>query len=123
MGSVLAIENLFSTPAELAGMLGRLPDEDVGVCLDVGHAHALSRTPLESWFELLGDRIVQFHVHDNHGVWDEHLGVGQGSIDFDAFSRLAAGLGRDLPWVIEARDEAAARLSVGVLRQGATGGV
>ena len=32
----------------------------------------------------LGSRIVQVHVHDNHGLKDEHLWPGDGSIDWPA---------------------------------------
>jgi len=116
-GATLAVENFFATPAALAGFVDQLPSEGLGICLDLGHAHALSRTPLAEWFALLGPRIVQFHLHDNHGGWDEHLAVGDGTVDYAAFYALSAALGRDIPHVIEGRDAEAAEASVWRLRQ------
>jgi sugar phosphate isomerase/epimerase len=56
----------------------------LGFCLDVGHQHCFSRTPLSDWLKSLGDRLREIHLHDNDGNGDTHLPVGQGSIDFDA---------------------------------------
>ena len=106
------MENFFATPDALGAFIEQLPSEGLGVCLDLGHAHALSRTPLAAWFARLGPRIAQFHLHDNHGVWDEHLAVGDGTVDYTAFDALSLALGRDIPHVIEGRDVAAAELSV-----------
>jgi sugar phosphate isomerase/epimerase len=33
----------------------------------------------------LGDRIGQIHVHDNNGLLDEHLPVGEGNFPFQIF--------------------------------------
>jgi sugar phosphate isomerase/epimerase len=38
--------------------------------------------PLEDWVGVLGPRLLEIHLHDNHGDADEHLPLGQGSIDF-----------------------------------------
>ena len=49
----------------------------LGFCLDVGHAnlnHAVD--------EFLRERPEHVHLHDNHGVWDEHAACGSGDIDF-----------------------------------------
>jgi sugar phosphate isomerase/epimerase len=111
LGSRVAVENLFAGPKALAAFLERLP-ASARVCLDVGHAHALSRTPLEAWVERLAPRVVQLHLHDNDGSWDQHLAVGEGSIDWQATLAHARALGEGTYWVIEARDEAAARRSL-----------
>src|SRR6185437_11221267 len=53
---------------------------DVGLCLDVGHAHFGEgvRTTLEQW----KPHIFSSHIHDNHGQQDEHLWPGDGTIDW-----------------------------------------
>ena len=59
------------------------------VCLDVGHANieGLEETKDPKliydacYLEKLKERIVQFHLHDNHGLCDEHLFPGEGTID------------------------------------------
>jgi sugar phosphate isomerase/epimerase len=54
----------------------------VGVCLDLGHAHIT--TGVRDALATLSTRIVSVHAHDNHGMKDEHLWPGDGTIDFPA---------------------------------------
>jgi sugar phosphate isomerase/epimerase len=52
--------------------------KDVGVCLDVGHAHlggGIAAAVAE-----LKPLIRSTHIHDNHGQKDEHLWPGDGTI-------------------------------------------
>ncbi len=85
----LAIENVYEkTPRMLVRLLDRFRDPRVGWCLDPGHAHAFSHTPLNEWLNTLGDRIRVVHVHDNRGSSDEHLAVGDGTIDFGMVFRF-----------------------------------
>ncbi len=53
--------------------------DDIGVCLDLGHAHL--ETGVEAPSETLRPLIRSVHVHDNHGMKDEHLWPGEGNID------------------------------------------
>ena len=53
---------------------------NVGVCLDLGHAHVT--VGVAEAIGTLGARIASVHVHDNHGVKDEHLWPGDGTIDW-----------------------------------------
>ena len=43
-----------------------------GFCLDIGHLLLLGVDPCES-IEMLGDRLVTLHVHDNDGCGDDHV--------------------------------------------------
>lgn len=83
LGVRLLVENLLSdptTPEHLVTILemGRLPN--IGVCLDLGHAHLT--VGVSGAIGTLGYRIASVHVHDNHGNKDEHLWPGDGSIDW-----------------------------------------
>ena len=81
LGFRLVLENVWEEkPEELAGLLEGL--DDVGFCLDVGHANVFSRVDLIGWLEVLGPHLTALHLHDNHGTWDDHLAIGQGGIDF-----------------------------------------
>jgi sugar phosphate isomerase/epimerase len=93
LGVRLLIENLLSdatTPEHLMTILemGHLPN--VGVCLDMGHAH-INQSVAEA-IGTLGDRIASVHVHDNHGAKDEHLWPGDGTIDWPAAAKALNGL-------------------------------
>ena len=83
LGVRLLVENLLSEPTMPERLLtilemGHLPN--VGICLDLGHAHI--STGVAAAIATAGDRIVSSHVHDNHGVKDEHLWPGDGTIDW-----------------------------------------
>jgi sugar phosphate isomerase/epimerase len=85
LGVRLLVENLVSevtTPERLITILDMGHLDNVGVCLDLGHAHIT--VGIEAAIASLGARIVEVHVHDNHGQKDEHLWPGDGTIDWPA---------------------------------------
>jgi sugar phosphate isomerase/epimerase len=51
-------------------------------CLDVGHLGAFAQVELHDWLATLGQWLGQLHLHDNHGIRDEHLPIGKGNFDF-----------------------------------------
>jgi sugar phosphate isomerase/epimerase len=82
-GCRLMIENVYEhRPAEILELFERLRRREVGLCLDCGHLAAFGRAPMEEWLQVLGAFIGQLHLHDNGGQKDDHLALGQGSIDF-----------------------------------------
>jgi len=84
----LLLENVWELGPQLhQGLFARLPSSYFGFCLDVGHQHSFSRTPLLDWLQSLGDHLREIHIHDNDGSGDLHLPVGQGTIDFDSLFR------------------------------------
>ncbi len=55
-----------------------------GVCLDTGHAQQAGHR-VEDAVRMLGTRIKHLHLQDNHGgPIDEHLPLGDGTIDWPA---------------------------------------
>jgi sugar phosphate isomerase/epimerase len=79
------VENLTSsptTPEHLIEILTIGHLDSIGVCLDLGHAHIT--IGVREAIATLGGRIAQVHVHDNHGLKDEHLFPGDGTIDWPA---------------------------------------
>ncbi len=84
LGVKLLIENLegdVACPAHLIEILVSGHLTDIGVCLDVGHAHLGEGIPAA--FSELRDRIRSSHLHDNKGDKDTHLWPGDGTIDWD----------------------------------------
>jgi sugar phosphate isomerase/epimerase len=95
LGVRVLVENLTSdatTPENLMNVLDVAHLDQIDVCLDLGHAH-ISPGIAEA-VGIFGKRIVEVHVHDNHGVRDEHLWPGDGTIDWtaalDALKQLPA---------------------------------
>jgi sugar phosphate isomerase/epimerase len=135
------LQNEVATPENLLAILKTGHFDSVGVCLDVGHLHlsqdfssaskpgapssaAASSPPkvgsdsgVAAAIELLGSRIAQVHLHDNHGAFahssemkDEHLWPGNGSIDWPAVTSALATLPAATPGLLEIavdRDEPA----------------
>jgi sugar phosphate isomerase/epimerase len=71
-------EFLCRDPGELFGMVDGI--EGTGVTIDIGHAHTVGR--VREYLPFLS-RASHLHIHDNHGMSDEHLAIGAGTIDWD----------------------------------------
>lgn len=99
----IALENIFEEePSTLLQVLERINDPLVGHCFDSGHFNMFATVTLQQWFAVLGDRIVESHLHDNHGQADEHLPVGEGEIDFDLVTTLLKQYAPEAVWTLEA---------------------
>jgi sugar phosphate isomerase/epimerase len=102
LGVRLLVENLLNeatTPEHLVSILQIGHLSNVGVCLDVGHAHI---TPgIAEAIASLGNRIISVHVHDNHGTKDEHLWPGEGTIDWPPTAEALKALAKPPATVLE----------------------
>ena len=84
---------------------------DMKICFDIGHANTTKQ--MNEMIDLLGDRIRNVHIHDNNGDNDDHMTIGDGSIDFKpVLKRLSKYKGN---YVIEARTMESAVVSKGRL--------
>ncbi|MGA8044435.1 MAG: sugar phosphate isomerase/epimerase family protein, partial [Terracidiphilus sp.] len=85
LGVRILVENLLNeptTPEHLMLILEMGHLDQAGLCLDLGHAHMMEG--VAQALATMGPRIASVHVHDNHGVKDEHLWPGEGTIDWAA---------------------------------------
>jgi sugar phosphate isomerase/epimerase len=113
-GVTIALENTpgeLATPANLRQFLAETRLTDLRLCFDIGHAH-LSDGVAKS-LEIMRDLVVTAHIHDNHGLKDEHLapyeaaaGDGKptgasGSIDWKA----ALAELKSIPLVFELKEQ------------------
>ncbi|MGC2162366.1 MAG: sugar phosphate isomerase/epimerase family protein [Silvibacterium sp.] len=84
LGVKLLVENLqneVTHPANLLEIIHTGHFRDIGVCLDVGHAHlGEGVAPILAELKPL---LRSSHLHDNHGERDEHLWPGEGTIAWD----------------------------------------
>jgi sugar phosphate isomerase/epimerase len=102
LGVRLLVENLLSdptTPENLMTVLTTGHLKNVGVCLDLGHAHVT--VGVAQAIATFGSRIVSVHVHDNHGEKDEHLWPGDGTIDWPATAEALKALAEPPATVLE----------------------
>lgn len=103
-------------PVPIVELMRRIDNPRVGVCLDIGHVE-YSRVSLEEWFEALEGRIGYLHLSDNQGLFDDHLPVGQGCIEWKKADRLWRTLGQGIPVTIEANTIEDVELSLKYLKQ------
>ena len=92
LGVKLLIENLqneVTRPANILEILAAGHLRDIGVCLDVGHAHL--GEGVAATLAALKPLLRSSHLHDNHGEKDEHLWPGDGTIAWnEVFDGLKA---------------------------------
>lgn len=100
MGIKIAIENIFEEePENLRLLAEEMNSESFGLCLDTGHFNLFSMVSLPEWLDKTGSYIIELHLHDNNGITDNHLSIGDGSFDFKAlFKRLG---GKNCVYTIE----------------------
>lgn len=90
-GVDIYIENVFDeVPDHLLRLRAAVGSKRLGFCFDAGHATLFSRLPVQKWIEAFGPDLRELHLHDNRGIRDDHLPVGEGSINFRGVL-LAAG--------------------------------
>lgn len=98
-GVRLALENMpgekdgwfGSRMSELVELADRIGLQNVGFCLDTGHAAVNRLSPMDE-ARAAGDRLFALHASDNDGNQDLHLspgrGTGEGSINWPQFFRV-----------------------------------
>jgi sugar phosphate isomerase/epimerase len=101
-GVTIALENTpneIGAPASLQHFLVDTHLHDLRLCLDTGHAHMDATVAVA--FDVMRDRLVTSHIHDNHGEKDEHLLPYEGTIDWDAALGAFAGAPQPVAMVLE----------------------
>lgn len=80
----ILIENVMDQePESLLEVVSQVDDARCGLCLDAGHAHAVSKRPVDDWVTVLSPYLRHVHVHDNPGDHDWHMPIGSGTIGWE----------------------------------------
>ncbi|MEI6796067.1 MAG: sugar phosphate isomerase/epimerase family protein [Methanomassiliicoccales archaeon] len=109
-GVTLALENMPNMPISMLtnpdDLMRMLEGTELRVCWDIGHAHTTNNIKeyLPYW-----RRFANVHIHDNDGRHDQHLPLGEGSIDFPPILQRLKGYEGN--FVIEARKVEGAEVS------------
>jgi sugar phosphate isomerase/epimerase len=118
-GVLACLENMISYkeflcrfPEELIGMTEGI--DGIGMTFDIGHANTVGKV---SEFLQYVDRADHIHIHDNHGISDEHLALGDGTIDWKNVGKAVASGYKGGRIVIEGRSIEEAKKSLAVFRR------
>ena len=106
-GVVLLSENLLwgasADPRIIADLVKKVDSPWFGWCFDVGHAHCSGYAP--SVLRRCAVVPLSLHIQDNDGSSDGHLIPGDGTIDWDAFTRILNEIGYAGDCVLEAHHQ------------------
>jgi sugar phosphate isomerase/epimerase len=97
-GVRIAIENTNNFDV-IAQLLSEYAPNYLGLCYDSGHGN-MSRTGLER-LEILKDRLISVHLHDNDGSSDQHMLPFSGTTDWRRLARIIAASGYTEPLSME----------------------
>lgn len=85
-GVTLVIENIVDAhPRPLADLAQAIGAANLGLSLDVGHAHLYSPLSLDRWVYETQPYLRHCHLHDNDGLHDRHWKLGDGTMTYRAF--------------------------------------
>ena len=104
-------EFLCRDAGELMGMARGI--EGIGLTFDFGHANTVGKVP--EFLAQVGS-ANHIHIHDNHGVLDEHLMLGAGTIDWKSVGAAIAARYSGVV-VIEGRSVEEAKKSLAVFSE------
>ena len=104
-GAQILLENIpneVSSPERLVHFIQYSRMADLKFCFDTGHAHMAGGVAAS--FQVMRDRIVTTHVHDNVREKDNHLFPFEGDIDWNATVRGFRSLEGQFPVLFELHD-------------------
>ena len=83
------LENVYEESSRpIADVLERINNPCFGSCFDTGHWNSFSQgaqlNNLQEWISGLAKYLRHLHLHDNDGSFDQHRGLGRGSIPWEA---------------------------------------
>jgi len=116
-GVTIALENTpneFGSPESLVRFVKETRLNDLRFCCDLGHAHI--GEGVASALELMRERIIAVHVHDNNGEKDEHLLPFDGTIDWDAALAGIASVTESPALVLELKERSVGAPSLDQIR-------
>ncbi|ASJ12858.1 sugar phosphate isomerase/epimerase family protein [Thermococcus thioreducens] len=85
---------------------------EIGVTFDVGHMNTTTGK-FERFLDVLGERMIHVHLHDNSGRKDEHLALGDGTVPW---AKVLPRLPKTT-WALEVGDIESARRSLEFLKK------
>ena len=104
---IITVENVLEDePFMMTDMMKRIADPRIRLCLDVGHAHAMTMKEYEvtDWIRELGPYVSHFHLHNNDGTGDSHSAFDEGTMDMkEVLLMIEDHCPEDVTYTIEAR--------------------
>jgi sugar phosphate isomerase/epimerase len=115
----LSIENkqrgrnlqVISSSDEQLAIIREISSKYCQVTFDVGHANTYSYN-LHNYARCIAPHLVNVHLHDNNGIKDEHLALGQGNINFKKVLKTLDAVQYSGPFILEVKSWAGLQSSI-----------
>lgn len=75
----------------------------LALCLDLGHSH--TNEGVIPYIKRFSNRIINVHYHDNNGFKDEHLNIGDGTINWKEVMKAFNDISYSGPFLSETKDK------------------
>ncbi len=111
------LENMFEdSPEPLLRLVEAVDSPRLRICGDIAHMALFSSTPPREWVRAWGPRLGHVHLNDTLGAYDDHLPLGEGNLDIQAFLQACAELPHPLTYTLENSTLSGAEASLAYLR-------
>lgn len=107
-GIQVVLENVLEEdPVMMLEIVKTVDHPNFRLCLDVGHVNAYSPIALRDWVEAWAPFLSHFHLHNNDGSRDAHMGLTEGNIPMKELIHWAEELCPDASATLEVLESAA----------------
>ena len=102
----LLLENVMEDEPQMDyDIVRQVDDPRLRLCLDVGHAHCVSKKiPVQDWIRLWAPYLSHMHLHNNDTSWDTHSALDDGTLDMSEVLELLEEKAPQATWTLEALD-------------------
>lgn len=110
-GISVYIENMFDDePGPLRRLADAIDSPRFRLCLDIAHSQIYSRRSIREWIDAYGKHLAHVHMNDTRGTYDDHLGLGEGSLDIAGALDALKATGLDVTYALETNTHTRASL-------------
>lgn len=105
------IENMFDdSPGPMRRLADAIDSARFKLCLDIAHSQIYSPRGIAEWIDAYGELLAHVHMNDTRGTYDDHLGLGEGSLDIPAALDAFKATGLDITYALETNTHTRASL-------------
>jgi len=109
------IENMWEkTPDMLVEIVESSNRDNLRLCFDPAHMNIYGDATITDWLEKASSYTCHYHLNDNEGNWDQHLAVGNGTVNWTEFKKFPQNADKNC-YVIELEDLEEQKASISFL--------
>ena len=100
--TIFYIKNeLDETPMYINDLINAVNDENLKMCLDIGHANVFSKVKIMDWIKKVNKNIGFVYLYNNNGKINKHNGLSNGKINMIEICEALEQYCQNAIWQIE----------------------